>query len=62
MVALTCDGLRTGEAEQVGKRADLVVLSGDLMTLPERELPALRVTMTVAGGRIVHEHSPATRN
>ncbi|HEX7880636.1 MAG TPA: amidohydrolase [Candidatus Eisenbacteria bacterium] len=46
----------------VGKRADLVVLSGDLMTVPEREIPALRVEMTVAGGRIVHDRAPAVRN
>ncbi|MDZ4803879.1 MAG: amidohydrolase [Candidatus Eisenbacteria bacterium] len=68
LAAMTLTGARIlGHSSEtgsltVGKRADLVVLSGDLMTLPERELPALRVTMTVAGGRIVHEHSPATRN
>jgi predicted amidohydrolase YtcJ len=43
----------------VGKAADLVVLSRDLMTVPERELPRLRVEMTVAGGRIVHERAAA---
>jgi len=53
--------LETGSLT-VGKRADLVVLSADLMTVPDRELPSIRVEMTVAGGRIVHEQSPASRN
>lgn len=68
LAALTRTGAqilgRSGETGSltVGKRADLVVLSGDLMTVPDRELPSLRVEMTVAGGRIVHEQPPASRN
>jgi hypothetical protein len=37
-----------------GKMADLIMLSGDPMTVPEREIPKLRVTMTIVGGRIVY--------
>jgi predicted amidohydrolase YtcJ len=49
---------RTGSIA-VGKAADLVVLSRDLMTVPERDIPRIRVDMTVAGGRIVHERAAA---
>lgn len=68
LAALTLAGARIlGRSDEtgsltVGKRADLVVLSADLMTVPDREIPNLRVAMTVAGGRIVHEQSPGTRN
>jgi hypothetical protein len=37
-----------------GKLADLIMLSGDPMTVPEQQIPKLRVTMTVVGGRIVY--------
>ncbi|MGB5874899.1 MAG: amidohydrolase [Bacteroidota bacterium] len=36
-----------------GKWADLVVLSGDLMSIPAEEIPAVRVDLTVVGGRVV---------
>ncbi|HEX4952502.1 MAG TPA: amidohydrolase [Thermoanaerobaculia bacterium] len=38
-----------------GKLADLVVLTKDLFTLPESEIPATRVAVTILGGRVVHE-------
>jgi predicted amidohydrolase YtcJ len=38
-----------------GFEADLTVLSGDPMTLPEDRLPALSAVATVVGGRVVHE-------
>ena len=39
-----------------GKLADLVVLSGDIMTVPEEQIVDLSVLMTMVGGAIVHEH------
>ena len=37
-----------------GKAADFVMLSGDIMTIPEAGILKTRVTMTVVGGRVVH--------
>lgn len=37
-----------------GKRADFTVLSADIMTIPESEIPKVRALMTVIGGEIVH--------
>ncbi|MGH7519204.1 MAG: amidohydrolase [Gemmatimonadales bacterium] len=38
-----------------GKWADLTVLSGDIMRMPEREILRTRAVMTVIGGEIVNE-------
>jgi predicted amidohydrolase YtcJ len=35
-----------------GKYADLVVLSKDILTIPEDEIPSARVTYTIVGGKI----------
>jgi predicted amidohydrolase YtcJ len=35
-----------------GKYADLVVLSKDIMTVPEQEIPSARVVYTIVGGKI----------
>jgi len=40
---------------KAGKLADLVVLNGDPMTLPDRILPALQVDLTVFDGQVVYE-------
>ncbi len=40
---------------EAGKLADLVVLDGDYLTVPEDEIGSLKVLMTVVGGEIVHE-------
>ena len=40
---------------EVGKMADFIMLSGDVMTMPEIEIWKTRVTMTVVGGKIVHQ-------
>lgn len=40
-----------------GKWADLVVLSDDYLTVPEDKIPSIRVSMTMAGGRIVYERA-----
>ena len=37
-----------------GKLADLAVLSGDLLAMPEEELPGLRSLLTMVGGKTVH--------
>jgi predicted amidohydrolase YtcJ len=37
-----------------GKMADLIMLSGDPMTAPALDILKIRVTLTIAGGRIVH--------
>jgi predicted amidohydrolase YtcJ len=45
---------RRGSIE-VGKLADLVVLTDDLMTCPDEEVKDVRVAMTVVGGRVAYE-------
>ena len=40
---------------EVGKLADLVMLSADIMTIPAPEILKTRATMTVVGGKIVHQ-------
>jgi predicted amidohydrolase YtcJ len=39
----------------VGKAADFVMLSTDIMTVPEAEILRAKVTMTVVNGKIVHQ-------
>jgi predicted amidohydrolase YtcJ len=44
-----------------GKYADLVVLSKDVMTIPEREILSARVLYTIVGGVVKYqrqEHAP----
>jgi predicted amidohydrolase YtcJ len=43
----------------VGKRADLVVFGRDPMRVPEREIPAAPVDMTLVDGRVVYEREGA---
>jgi hypothetical protein len=45
---------RLGSIEP-GKLADLVVLSDDIMTIPEDRIPDTRVVATLVGGRPVHD-------
>lgn len=40
-----------------GKYADLVVLSGDIMTCPDDQIDRLTVLMTMVGGRTTFERS-----
>jgi predicted amidohydrolase YtcJ len=40
---------------EVGKLADLAVLSADLLTVPADQIRDIDVVMTVVGGNIVHE-------
>jgi predicted amidohydrolase YtcJ len=45
---------RIGSLEP-GKLADLVVLSDDIMTMPEDDIPKASVLATLLGGRAVHD-------
>jgi hypothetical protein len=40
---------------EVGKLADLTVLSNDIMTIPESEILKTKCLMTVIGGEVVYE-------
>lgn len=40
---------------EVGKIADLIMLSADIMTIPAPAILKARVTMTIVGGKIVHQ-------
>ncbi|MXX77316.1 MAG: amidohydrolase [Holophagales bacterium] len=44
---------------EVGKLADLTVLSRDIMTVPEDEIPGTRVVYTILGGRIAYRQQQA---
>ena len=46
-----------------GKLADIVVLSKNIMTMPEDEIPTARVDLTVLGGKVRYERggSPALK-
>jgi len=37
----------------VGKLADLVVLSDDILTIPEERIPETEVVCTIVGGKVV---------
>ncbi len=39
----------------VGKLADITVLSQDIMTVPEEEIPKTQVVMTIVGGKILYQ-------
>ena len=57
----TLNGARTAFWDEVtgsiepGKYADLAVLSQDIMTVPEDEIPRTRVLATLLGGKPVHD-------
>jgi len=40
---------------EIGKRADLAVLTRDILAGPAQEMLQTRVCMTIVDGRIVHE-------
>jgi len=48
------DERKLGSIES-GKLADLVVLDGDYMSVPEDQISELEVTLTIVGGRVVYE-------
>jgi predicted amidohydrolase YtcJ len=43
---------------KVGKLADVTVLSGDILTMPEDQLPSAKVDYTIVGGKVLYQ-SPA---
>lgn len=51
---LSFDESRTGSIE-IGKLADLAILSGDLLTCPEDRIKSITAEVTIVGGRVVHE-------
>jgi predicted amidohydrolase YtcJ len=55
---LTFDESKKGSLE-VGKRADLAVLSDDPLMVEEGKIAELTSLMTMVGGRVVHETSPS---
>jgi predicted amidohydrolase YtcJ len=42
-----------------GKLADIVVLSKDIMTIPESEIPSARIEYTIVGGRVAYRAAAA---
>ena len=57
---LTFDEANKGSIE-VGKFADLAVLNGDYLTVPEDQIRSLESLLTIVGGRIVYSASPFSR-
>jgi len=59
--SITLDAAYAAHAEtlvgslEVGKLADLVVLSTDILTAPPNEILTTKVRMTIVGGAIVYE-------
>jgi hypothetical protein len=51
---LSFDEGRTGSIE-IGKLADLTILSDDILTCPEDRIRAIRAVRTIVGGRVVYE-------
>ncbi|HSM14917.1 MAG TPA: amidohydrolase [Thermoanaerobaculia bacterium] len=43
---------------EVGKYADVAVLSKDILTVPEEEIRSARVDYTIVGGAVVYERTP----
>lgn len=44
---------------EVGKLADVTVLSRDIMTVPEDEIPGTEVVYTIVGGRVAYRQTPS---
>jgi len=53
----SADEGRKGSLE-IGKFADLVVLNGDYLSVPEDRIPALESLLTMIGGRVVYAAAP----
>ena len=43
-----------------GKLADIVVLSKNIMTVPDDEIPSARVDLTILGGKVRYERRATT--
>ena len=44
---------------KVGKLADMTVLSKDILTVPEDEIPTATVAYTIVGGKIALQRAPS---
>jgi predicted amidohydrolase YtcJ len=42
---------------KAGKYADMVILSKDILTVPEDEIPSTQVLYTIVGGKIRYKRS-----
>jgi hypothetical protein len=42
---------------KVGKLADVTVLSGDILTVPESEIRSVKVDYTIVGGKVEYERA-----
>jgi predicted amidohydrolase YtcJ len=40
---------------KAGKYADMVVLSKDILTIPEDDIPATQVVYTIVGGKVLYK-------
>jgi predicted amidohydrolase YtcJ len=43
----------------VGKLADVTVLTKDIMTIPENDIPSTQIAYTIVGGRVMYRASDA---
>ena len=43
------------DRSKVGKYADMTVLSKDILTVPEDEIPTAQVSYTIVGGKILYK-------
>jgi len=41
-----------------GQRADMVILSEDILSIPPSQIKDVRVLVTIAGGKVVHQRKP----
>lgn len=55
---ISFDEANTGSIE-VGKLGDLAILSDDPLTCPEDRIASITVDLTLVGGTVVHERTPA---
>ena len=44
---------------RVGKLADITVLSQDILTIPEDEIPQAKVDYTIVGGKVMYQREPS---
>jgi predicted amidohydrolase YtcJ len=40
---------------KLGKLADVTVLSGNILTMPEAEIPSAKVDYTIVGGKVMYQ-------
>ena len=49
---------RSRDRSRVGKLADITVLSKDIMTIPEDQIPTARMLYTIVGGKVQYSAPP----